>query len=181
MEDVDTQTLFENEYVRTKEVHCELIKWAMSKQIISQMFALLIIAALITAHSLFVSTGISVQIIIMLIVLVLFMVVITVVQYKQSLKLSCKRDLEVGGDTPIRVKFAFDDNMIHMYRIPSQGETPLSDGHVEYYNIKKAAITKNLIILASDAKLPYVIKKDGFTKGNLEKFLAFLRTRGIAV
>ena len=41
--------------------------------------------------------------------------------------------------------------------------------------------TKNLILLKSRANLIYILRKDTFTKGTKDDFIAFLRSKGIKV
>ena len=50
---------------------------------------------------------------------------------------------------------------------------------LEYSNIQHVAQTKHLLLLFTKAKLIYILKKDAFTKGNGEDFLAFLKEKGI--
>ncbi len=52
---------------------------------------------------------------------------------------------------------------------------------LEYCKVKSAAQTKNLILLRSRANLIYIFRKDSFTKGTKEEFLAFLKEKGIRI
>lgn len=53
--------------------------------------------------------------------------------------------------------------------------------NVTYDKIKNAVQTKKLILLRSKASLTYILRKDGFTKGTREEFLAFLVTKGVKI
>ena len=49
---------------------------------------------------------------------------------------------------------------------------------ISYDKIKKVIKTKHYYLLKSKAKLCWAFKKDGFTTGNPEEFLSFLRNKG---
>ncbi|MBQ4561532.1 MAG: YcxB family protein [Clostridia bacterium] len=52
---------------------------------------------------------------------------------------------------------------------------------LEYDKIKKISATKNYILIITKARLIYILKKDGFTKGNFEEFTAFIKNKGINI
>ncbi len=93
-------------------------------------------------------------------------------RYFHSIKVQNKRNNEISS-TPIEVKSAIFEDYI---------ENTSSNGaltRIEFNKIKSAVQTKNLIMLRSDAKLVYVLRKDTFTKGTKEEFVAFLKSKGI--
>ena len=52
---------------------------------------------------------------------------------------------------------------------------------LEYDKIRSAVKTKNLILLRSKANLIYIFRKDTFSKGTTDEFIAFLTSKGIKV
>ena len=85
-----------------------------------------------------------------------------------------KRDIEVHGKE-ISVETIVTDDFI---------QNKASTGAVnklELNRIKNAAQTKNLILLRSKANLIFIFRKDTFTKGSKDDFIAFLKTKGIKV
>lgn len=94
--------------------------------------------------------------------------------YKVSVKTTLKRDLEVCGKE-LEAKFKVtSDSIIGESMTGSVTETGFD-------KIKSAVQTKNLIILRSKANLLFVFRKDGFSIGTKEDFVAFLKNKGIKV
>ena len=56
-----------------------------------------------------------------------------------------------------------------------------SEFFIGFSSIKKAYQTKHYIVLQSEAKQLYILKKDGFVVGNCDNFTKFLEMKGYKI
>jgi hypothetical protein len=56
-----------------------------------------------------------------------------------------------------------------------------SEFSIGFSSIKKAYQTKHYIVLQSEAKQLYILKKDGFVVGNCDNFTKFLEMKGYKI
>lgn len=163
--------LFENTYIRNKELAKELYGYIFFRRnYLFVAYIVLLISFIINLLS-FITTGATNWFVF---IFVPFFLLLRLFTYFQSIKLMVKRDNEVNGG-PVEVKTLVTDDFI-VHTTSTGGVNKL-----EYNKFKKCNQTKNLILLQSDAKLIYVFKKDGFSVGNCDEFLDFLRNKGIKV
>ncbi len=99
---------------------------------------------------------------------------INLILYFRHIRLSARRNNEISS-VPISVITLVHENSLEL--AASNGSTI----NIELSKIRSAVQTKNYIVLRSDARLLYSFRKDGFTKGTKEDFLAFLKGKGIKV
>lgn len=92
----------------------------------------------------------------------------------QIIKIMVERDKELGIDNTEVVSEVTEDSIKQICANNMQVE-------IRYSTIKRGHQTENYIVLQTKAKLLYVFKKDGFTVGDAEGFLAFLRSKGIRI
>jgi len=85
-----------------------------------------------------------------------------------------KRDAEVHGKE-ISVETIVTDAFIQ------NTATTGAVNKLEYDKIRNVVQTKNLILLRSKANLIYIFRKDTFTKGTKDDFIAFLKVKGFKV
>ena len=92
--------------------------------------------------------------------------------YFRNVSLVLKRDIELHGK-PIEVTVSVTDKSIVMT------QTTGSEYTLNFSDVKKTICTKKYICLWSKTNMLYPIKKDGFTTGNYEEFVSFLKNKGI--
>lgn len=95
--------------------------------------------------------------------------------YHRTVNISLAREKEIfaGGEIIYTVSVC-EDKVIQKTTLGSEFAVDLS-------NIKKVYKTKNYIVLQSAAKQLYILKKDSFTVGDCESFMAFLRGKGYKI
>ncbi len=94
--------------------------------------------------------------------------------YFRAVKTIIARDKELHGKE-IEVQTVVTDEGIKI--TTSTGTT----NHIDFAKIKKVYQTKNLILLQTQAKLVCIFRKESFSVGDKDSFLAFLRSKGISV
>ena len=109
-----------------------------------------------------------------IIALYLIIVLLQFLLYHLSLNRTLKRDLEMLGKPADGTFKVTNDSIIGEGANGAVTET-------SFDNMKSAAQTKNLIILRTKANLLFIFRKDGFSIGTKEDFVAFLKNKGIKV
>lgn len=165
------EILFENTYVRNKEMAKEIYRYYFFRRKGMIILYILCSLALISdiVNAIF-EDGSGWYSCIIIPLLLLYIII----SYFRTVNLTVKRDAEIHGKEITTDAIVTEDYI----------QNTLSTGaviSVEYSKIKKAAQTKNLILLFSDANLIYIFRKDGFTKGTTDEFIAFLKSKGIKV
>ncbi len=165
------ETLFENSYVRNKELAKEIYryyyfqrKWLVVCYIL--IFLSFLANVLIAMFEKAVHWGVLV------IVPLFFFFQLNC--YFRQVNTMVKRDSEVHGKE-IAVKTTVTNEYIQ--NTASTGAI----NQLEYDRIRNVAQTKNLVLLRSKANLIYIFRKDTFTKGTKDDFIAFLKTKGVKV
>lgn len=165
------ESLFENSYVRNKELAQEIYRYYYFQR--KFLVACYIIISLsFFANVLMIIFENTVNWGILAFVPLFFF--FQIYCYFRQVNTMVKRDIEVHGKE-ISVETIVTDDFI---------QNKASTGAVnklELNRIKNAAQTKNLILLRSKANLIYIFRKDTFTKGSKDDFIAFLKTKGIKV
>jgi len=165
------EILFENSYIRNKELAKELYGYIYFRRNYIFVAYIVLLISFIINLILLITTGSANWFVFIFVPLFLLLRLFT---YLQAIKLMLKRDSEVCGGL-FEVKSIVTEDFIE-YTSTTGGVNRL-----EYNKIKKCNQTKNLILLQSDAKLIYVFPKNGFSVGTPEGFLIFLRNKGIKV
>ncbi len=165
------EILFVNSYVRNKELAKEIYRYYHFQRKLLVVCHILILLSLIAnlLGSIFDEKH-NLEIIIF----VLFYFFLRVFSYYNQVNAMVKRDNEMYGKE-ITVETIVTEEFIQ--NTASSG----SVNKIEYGKIRSAVQTKNLILLRSKANLIYIFRKDTFTKGTAEMFIAFLMTKGIKV
>ena len=163
--------LFVNSYIRNKDLAKEMYGYIFFRRnYLFVAYIVLLISFIINLISL-ITTGATNWFVFVFVPLFLLL---RLFSYLQAIKLMLKRDSEVCGG-PFEVKSIVTEDFIE--HTGSTGGV----NRLEYNKIKKCNQTKNLILLQSDAKLIYVFPRNGFSVGNCDEFLDFLRNKGIKV
>ncbi len=165
------EILFENSYVRNKELAKEIYRYYHFQRkplVVCHIIIFLSLVANLLAVIFDEKHNLGI------IVFSLFYFSARLFSYYNQVNAMVKRDNEMYGKE-ITVETIVTDEFIQ--NTASTG----SVNKIEYDKIRSAAQTKNLILLRSQANLIYIFRKDTFTKANAEMFIAFLMTKGIKV
>ena len=107
-------------------------------------------------------------------VMSIFVFVLMIVSYHSQVKAMVQRDKEMSGGKPLCCEISVGENEITLSALESRSSVAMS-------NIKSAFETENYIVVLTKARLMFIFKKDSFTKGDAESFIAFLKEKGIKV
>ena len=165
------EILFENSYVRNKELAKEIYRYYHFQRkplVVCHIIILLSLVANLLAVIFDEKHNLGI------IVFSLFYFFARLFSYYNQVNAMVKRDNEMYGKE-ITVETIVTDEFIQ--NTASTG----SVNKIEYDKIRSAAQTKNLILLRSKANLIYIFRKDTFTKTNAQMFVAFLKSKGIKV
>ncbi len=177
------EVLFENKYVRDKEwakhsygymyfrrpflILCYIyflvvLLWGLYKSVFNGYFDILVYKSIFNGYF---NT---------LVIVIPILLASGFWRYKQSVKISLLRDIETFGK-PIEVTVAVTNEEI------MQTSSSGSNLSLKFYDIKKAVYTKKYIYIITNANIIYTFKNDGFTVGDKDRFLDFLRMKGVKV
>ena len=108
------------------------------------------------------------------VIMILFASALFAFSYFSQVNTMVKRDKELSGGGQLVCEISVTDTeVIHVAAENRQS--------VAFSGIKKAVLTKGYILLITEAKFMYVMKKDSFTKGECDSFIAFLKEKGIKI
>ncbi len=159
------ETLFESRYVRNRQWAKEAYSYIMFKQK-PLVVCYILLAPTLVANVLLQNWGVS--------AFILGFCAVVVLNYFRVVKMITASDAELH-DGEITVETVVTETYI-------QNTNAIGTVHkIEFHNIKKAAQTKNFIILQTKARMVLTIGKNTFTKGTLEEFLTFLKSKGFKV
>lgn len=165
---------FENRYIRDQQTAKEIYKyWYLRRPIFIALYVILalyvpacilgIIFDFDNAREFIAPT-----------VMTLLMPLLMFISYRSQVSTMVKRDGEMaqGGEVVCEVSVCDEE-----FAVTSLG----SRTAIKMYNAKKAYITKNYIVVLTAARLMVILKKDGFTLGDADSFISFLREKGIKI
>ena len=165
------EVLFENKYIRSKELNKEIYRYIyfFRKPLLVWDIVLLLLLILDVVMTVI---GRELNSSVLIVAPLFFIYQIT--GYFRTIKLSEKRDRELHREDE-EICLSVCDQCIWF-------EAPKGNNiKMEYSNVKEVIITKNLIMLSTEAKLLYIFRKDSFTIGTSEDFLIFLRRKGFYI
>jgi hypothetical protein len=165
------EILFANSYVRNKELAREIYRHYYFHR---KLYIVLDILVMLSFLANLIITILQGAIYWTGIILPLLFFLLQFYGYFSQVNLMVKRDAEVCGNE-ISVETVVTDAFIQ--NTASTGAV----NRLEFDKIRSAAQTKNLILLRSKANLIYIFRKDTFTIGTKEEFIAFLKEKGIKV
>ena len=163
------EVLFENEYTRNKELAGEFYGYQYFRRPLRiGTFALSAFALALDAYRIIAFDAFPLP----TTWLVLAWCILAVIAYFRNTKLMLQRDAEVyGGEVTVRVSYTQEC-------IQAIGPDGASQ-ELKYDNLKSWIDTKHYLLVYSKSKLVLFVRKDGFTKGTLPEFCAFLDGKGI--
>ena len=163
------EILFENSYVRNKELAKEIYRYYYFQQ------KWLVVCNILLLLSFFANVLISIFEDTYNWSVFVFVALFYVFQfycYVRQVNTMVKRDSEVHG------KEILVETIVTNEYIQNTASTGAVN-QLDYDKIRSAVQTKHLILLRSKANLIYIFRKDTFTKGNKEEFISFLNGKGI--
>ena len=165
------EILFKNTYTKTEEWIKEINKYTFFKRPIFLVLYLLCFLALCFG----VYKILFLHIIdILLLFVPIWWVILVLLLYFKTNKNTLNRNRELYGENAEVVSEITKESIKQVHSNGTQY-------HIYYDTIKKGYQTKNYILLHSKANILYTFKKDGFSVGNEEEFLMFLRNKGIKI
>lgn len=167
-------TIFENKFKRGREAMKEIyFRYFMCGPVTIVIYVVLalylvsfVIAAFVGPEAM-VEAGVPLAMLIFAVLLMYF-------RYRQSVNLAVERDNELSGGEGLDINIAVTEESIT--NITEDGQST-----VGFDRVKSAFVTKNYIAVTTKAKLIYILKKDSFTVGDYDGFIAFLTEKGIKV
>ena len=168
------QTIFENQFICTKEYYNEYYKYICFKKpimiiiniILSINFIVSISSIIFPQLNMLEANTAEANIASVLIILCLQLYV-----FFRNKNLAYNRALERNKGNPMEVKILITEKDIDIFTNSKK------DMNIEFANIEKTIETKNYYTLVSKAKLAIVLKKDGLIKGTTNEFKKFLKQK----
>ena len=163
--------LFQNKYTRTEEWIKECNRYALFRSPL--MLVVHVLSALMIGNGLYELFFLRVIGVPAFVAPILFYTVIILLYFRMN-ALTKKRNKEIYGDNVEAVTDVAEDGI----------KQTLSNGtqfRIPYQSIKRCAQTPHYILLISDAKIIYALRKGCFTIGFEEDFLMFLQAKGVPV
>lgn len=163
--------LFQNRYTRTEEWIKECNRYALFRNPL--MMVVHVLSALMIGNGLYELFFLRVIGVPAFVAPVLFYTVIILLYFRMN-ALTKKRNQELYGGHFEVVTDVTEDGI----------KQTLSNGAVffiSYASIKRCAQTQHFILLISDAKMMYALRKGCFTIGFEDEFLTFLQKKGVPV
>lgn len=168
------QTIFENQFICTKEYYNEYYKYICFKKpimiiiniILSINFIVSISSIIFPQLNMLEANTAEANIASVLIILCLQLYV-----FFRNKNLAYNRALERNKGNPMEVKILITEKDIDIFTNSKK------DMNIEFANIEKTIETKNYYTLVGKAKLAIVLKKDGFIKGTTNEFKKFLKQK----
>lgn len=166
------EILFKNNHAMKKELAKEIYRYFyFQRKLYIVIYILLAIGFVLNLVSVVLSPS---YFDVVMLICILAVAVIPVWLYFIQVNSLIKRNIEMYGKE-IEVEVIVTEDFI---------QNTFSTGAVnklEYYKIKRAVQTKNLILLYTKANLVYTLRKDAFEIGTKEGFIAFLKSKNITV
>lgn len=163
------ETLFENRYTITESVYDEYFTYfyfrrpaAIGGMICCAVAVLAAIGLTVFLGRLGLFSGLA-----FLVVILFFVFQLT--GYRRARKIYYQGDLEQNGGQPVEMLLTAGPEALTSRNLAEEEERVL-----EYDRLKTVIETKGLFILLTSSRAPYVLKKDGFTRGTADEFRAFL-------
>lgn len=166
--------LFCNKFVRDKDTAKEVyVYWYFKRPLLIVVYAVLGVYALSCILGLIIDFN-SAKEAMPVFAMIVFFTAFIFISYRSQVKAMVQRDKEMSGGDALCCEISVSENEITLSALESRSS-------VEMSNIKSAFETENYIVVLTKARLMFIFKKDSFTKGDAESFIAFLKEKGIKV
>lgn len=168
------EILFENKFVRDKAAIKEIYRYWFFKQpiiiLVYVMFGLwtisYILGSIIDPWFAFDNSY--------TLIIIIFCCFLMVLSYLSQVRMMVKRDSELADGGELICTVSVTDSEITNSALESNTKA-------SFDKVKLAFITKNYVVVVTKARIIYIFKKDSFTIGDTESFVAFLKSKGIKV
>ena len=168
------ETRFENKYIRDKQTAKDVYGyWYFKRPIMIACYVVLGIWATIYSLGAILIPGFASDNFIVAFVVIASVSIVLFAYYNQVNGM-VKRDMELARGREILCKSTVTDSEIIFSNFGNEVAISID-------NVKYAFVTNQYIALVTKAKLMCMFKKDGFTVGDTDSFIAFLREKGIMV
>ena len=168
------ETRFENEFVRDEQTAKEIYKyWYFKKPLMVAVHVVLAFYALSYIFGFIIDFD-SAKEAMPIFAMIVFIEVFMLISYRSQVKAMVQRDREMSQGEALRCRISVSDEEIVLYALESR--TPVSMS-----NVKGAFVTRNYIVVITKARLMFIFKKDSFTVGDCDGFIAFLGEKEIKV
>ena len=168
------EALFKNKFVRDENTAKEIYGyWYFKKPLMIVVYAVLGVYALSCILGFIIDFN-SAKEAMPVFAMIVFFTAFIFISYRSQVKAMVQRDKEMSGGDALCCEISVSDDEIILTALESR--SPVSMG-----NLKSAFMTKNYIVVITKARLMFILKKDSFTKGDAESFIAFLKEKGIKV
>ena len=165
------EILFKNTFTKTEEWIKECNKYSFFRR---PMFVIIHLLSILTlCYAIYKLLFLHTVDIPLLFIPVWWFIVFILLYYKTN-SVAIKRNAELQGENTEVVSEVTQDSI-------KQSHSNGSQIVIYYDTIKRGYLTKNYILLHSKANILYTFKKDGFSIGDEEGFLTFLRNQGIII
>ncbi len=165
------QPLFENRYTHDEEWAKDLFRWMYFRRpILWICYALFALVFALGVYDWIVWGRVNLLLLIYPPVFVAMIMVLASVRRRMTMK----REVEMYG-APVETTLWVTDDEITAKQ--SNG----TEYRLRYTDIKKVIQTARYVFLKSKTQVVYSFKKDGFTVGNADEFIEFLKSKGIRV
>lgn len=168
------ETLFENKYARDKSTAKEIYGyWFFKKPLMIFVYVMLGVYALSCILGFIFDPEGAGELVLPFILLV-FCCAAMLISYLSQVKNMVRRDAEMAKGGELLCEVSVSDSEITFSALESRQSVSLE-------KIKYAFATKNYISVVTEARLMYILKKDSFTLGDAERFIAFLKEKQIKI
>ena len=168
------EILFENIFVRDKKTAKEIYGyWFFKKPTMVAMYSILAAYATACIVGLIIDFESAKESAFPLFC-ALLLPVLMIISYSSQVKMMVDRDKEMGGGEGISCHVTVTDSELTLTAFDGKNSVSVD-------NIKYAFLTKNYIVIVTKARLMYILKKDSFTIGDSDGFIAFLLKKGVKV
>lgn len=166
--------LFINEYTRNEETAKEIYGfWFFKRPLMRVLFWYFAVCAVLGVANVIFNPFWSIESLLFVLYLAIYCGLMYFC-YRSQVKTMVKRDVEMSGGRDLICTTTVCDDGISVESLDSKQT-------YSWEIIKFAFITKSYIILVTKARLMFIFKKDSFTLGDADGFLAYLKNRGIKV
>lgn len=168
------QARFENSFVRDEDTAKEIYQyWFFKKPTMVAIYAILAFYSLACIVGLCFDFE-NAEDFMPPCVLAVFLPVMMIISYRSQVKMMVKRDREMANGRELVCNVTVTDGEITFSALDGKNSVSLE-------NLKYAFQTKSYIVVVTNAKLMYLLKNDGFTIGNAEEFIVFLKEKGVKI
>ncbi|MCL1866059.1 MAG: hypothetical protein FWF82_01460 [Oscillospiraceae bacterium] len=169
-----TDTVFENQYTRTKEFYEEYYKRIHIKNRWFIFFNICVLGSIISNLVSWIFFKGDSDLLIELVVIFSVLWILKIVMYKSEKVLRYEQDLKLCGGFPFEICMTVTDSGLDYSVKNYQTKT-----HFDFSQLKRVKKTGEFFVITAKSTFPFIFKSDSFSKGNPDEFLTFLKQKGL--